>query len=95
MSLIETMGKSRPAFTARSSPPDISDAAIERARSGFYPRASKTMLRPERLAPLLHQEAEGYRISKTVRDMCIFARQDLTKDPPFSKLDLISCRNVA
>src|SRR5205814_1867028 len=36
----------------------------------------------------------GYRISKTIRDLCVFARQDLTRDPPFSRLDLILCRNV-
>ena len=48
----------------------------------------------ERLRRYFTKADGGYRVSKAVRDCCIFARQNLTKDPPFSKLDLISCRNV-
>ncbi|HZE99295.1 MAG TPA: chemotaxis protein CheB [Planctomycetota bacterium] len=94
MSLIETMGEISPGLHCQIFATDISDAAIERARSGFYPESIKDDVAAERLRRFFIKTAEGYRISKTVRDMCIFARQDLTKDPPFSKLDLISCRNV-
>ena len=48
----------------------------------------------ERLRRFFTQVDGGYRITKTVRDLCVFARQDLTRDPPFSQLDLIVCRNV-
>ena len=58
------------------------------------PRASCGDVSPERLRRFFTRVDGGYRISKTVRDLCIFARQDLTRDPPFSKLDLIVCRNV-
>ena len=49
---------------------------------------------PERLRRFFTKVDGGYRVSKTLRDMCVFARQDLTRDPPFSRLDLIVCRNV-
>ena len=48
----------------------------------------------ERLRRHFQKVEGGYQISKTIRDMCIFAKQDLTKDPPFSKIHMISCRNV-
>ena len=47
-----------------------------------------------RLARFFHREEGGYRINKDVRERCVFVRHDLVADPPFSKLDLISCRNV-
>ena len=49
---------------------------------------------PERLQRFFTKTDGGYQVSKMVRDMCVFARQDLTRDPPFSHLDLVSCRNV-
>ena len=73
---------------------DISEPAIDRARSGQYPEGIATELTPERLQRWFTRSDGGYRISKSVRDCCIFARQNLTKDPPFSRLDMISCRNV-
>jgi len=73
---------------------DISDAAIERARAGIYPDSAVSGVAPERLRRFFTRLDGGVRVSQQVRDCCIFARQDLTKDPPFSKLDMISCRNV-
>jgi two-component system CheB/CheR fusion protein len=73
---------------------DISDSSIDRARAGFYPENIALEVSPERLRRFFVRDEGGYRINKAVRDCCVFARQDLTKDPPFSKLDLISCRNV-
>src|SRR5262249_12602579 len=73
---------------------DVSESAIEHARTGFYPESIATDVSIERLRRFFSKVDAGFRITKTVRDMCVFARQDLTRDPPFSKLDLIVCRNV-
>jgi two-component system, chemotaxis family, CheB/CheR fusion protein len=73
---------------------DISDWAIERARTGFYKQSAIADISPERLQRFFVAVDGGYQISKSVRELCVFARQNLCSDPPFSKLDLISCRNV-
>jgi two-component system CheB/CheR fusion protein len=73
---------------------DVSDAAIAIARSGIYPADIAEEISPERLQRFFTKVEGGYRVVRTVRDCCIFARQNLTKDPPFSRLDLVSCRNV-
>lgn len=74
---------------------DISQTAIDKARAGIYQENQMVDVSPERrhsfFMPL---ERGGYQISKAVRELCVFARQDLGSDPPFSNLDLISCRNV-
>src|SRR5438128_6535307 len=73
---------------------DVSETAIERARAGLYPESISADVTPDRLQRFFTKVEGGYRVHKPVRDCCIFARQNLTKDPPFSRLDLISCRNV-
>ena len=73
---------------------DVSETAIEHARAGVYPESIAADVSPERLRRFFAKVDGGYRITKLVRDLCVFARQDLTRDPPFSKLDLIVCRNV-
>jgi len=73
---------------------DVSEPAIVSARAGFYPDAAMTEVSPERIRKYFSRIDSGYRVNKAVRDCCIFARQNVTKDAPFSKLDLISCRNV-
>ena len=73
---------------------DISKQAIQTARDGFYPENIVSDVSPERLRRFFAKADGGYQISKRIRDLCIFAVQDVTKDPPFSKLDLISCRNL-
>jgi two-component system, chemotaxis family, CheB/CheR fusion protein len=73
---------------------DISDWAIEKARSGFYQQSMAADVSPERLQRFFVPVEGGYQISKSVRELCVFAKQNLCSDPPFSKLDLISCRNV-
>ena len=73
---------------------DISEAAIRKARSGFYSENQMIDVSVERRTRFFILEAGGYRINKSVRELCIFARQNLGSDPPFSNLDLISCRNV-
>lgn len=73
---------------------DVSEAAIDRARTGTYSSAIEQDVSRERLNRRFHRVDSGYRISQAIRDCCIFARHDLTVDPPFSRLDLVICRNV-
>jgi two-component system CheB/CheR fusion protein len=73
---------------------DVSGRAIEKARAGEYPRSIEGDVSPERLRRFFVNWKTAYRVSKPLRDLCVFARHDLTRDPPFSNLDLISCRNV-
>ena len=73
---------------------DVSDAVVARARAGLFGPHITADVSPERLRRFFVPEGDSYQISKAVRDLCVFARQDATRDPPFSKLDLISCRNV-
>jgi two-component system CheB/CheR fusion protein len=75
---------------------DIDSHAIATARTGIYPASIATDISPERLARYFSADPDGssYRIHKGIRDMLVFSEQDIIKDPPFSKLDLISCRNL-
>jgi len=75
---------------------DIDDQAIASARTGAFPVSISADLTPDRLSRFFTLEADGsaYRIHKVIRDMMIFSEQDLIMDPPFSRLDLISCRNL-
>ncbi|MEG4532010.1 chemotaxis protein CheB [Microcoleus sp. D2_18a_D3] len=74
---------------------DIGEQAIGKARSGVYSENQMVDVSPQRRTRFFIAQEEGsYRISKAVRELCVFARQDLGSDPPFSNLDLVSCRNV-
>jgi two-component system CheB/CheR fusion protein len=73
---------------------DLSETAIDRARLGIYSSAIEKDVSPERLQTFFKKHDSTYQISHAVRDLCTFARQNITADPPFSRLDLISCRNV-
>ena len=75
---------------------DIDSQAIATARIGVYPASIVADVSPERLARFFTAEPGGgaYRIHKSIRDMLVFSEQDAIKDPPFSKLDLVSCRNL-
>jgi two-component system CheB/CheR fusion protein len=73
---------------------DIDSDAIERARVGVYPDSISGDVSPERLARFFVRDGDTYRVIKAVRDCLVFAKQDVTKDPPFSRVDLISCRNL-
>lgn len=72
---------------------DVSDQVIDKARKGIY-QSLESQLSPERLKRYFTAVDDGYQVNKIIRDMCVFARQNLISDPPFSNLDLISCRNV-
>ncbi len=75
---------------------DIDSRAIATARTGIYPASIAADISPERLARFFTLDADGsaYRVHKGIRDLLVFSEQDVIKDPPFSKLDLISCRNL-
>jgi two-component system, chemotaxis family, CheB/CheR fusion protein len=73
---------------------DLSERAIEAARAGHYPERIAAQVGPERLQRFFRRDGSGYRIQREVRECCVFVRHDLTVDPPFSKLDLVSCRNL-
>ena len=73
---------------------DISDVALEAARAGTYTTSELAEVSSERLKRFFTKAAHGYEINKGIREMCVFARQNLIKDPPFSRLDLICCRNL-
>ncbi|MBU1341283.1 MAG: PAS domain-containing protein [Proteobacteria bacterium] len=75
---------------------DIDSQAIATARAGLYPASIAADISKERLKRFFTAESNGtaYRIHKGIRDMLVFSEQSVTRDPPFSKLDLISCRNL-
>ncbi|RYZ99403.1 MAG: hypothetical protein EOP11_19500, partial [Proteobacteria bacterium] len=73
---------------------DISYPALQKARQGFYPESIKTDVSADRLRRFFVKVDGGYRVAQTIRDVCVFASHDVTQAPPFSKIDLISCRNL-
>ncbi len=92
--LLEFLQSGHPDLRVQIFATDVSESAIEFARAGVYPAGIEADVSSERLRLHFTKVDAGYRVSKSVRDLCVFARQDLTKDPPFSHLDLILCRNV-
>ena len=94
IALLEFLGDRAHSTPVQVFATDIGEHAVERARTGVYPENISADVSPERLRRFFTKLDGSYRISKTVRDLCVFARQDLTRDPPFSRLDLILCRNV-
>jgi two-component system, chemotaxis family, CheB/CheR fusion protein len=73
---------------------DINKETIETARTAQFPEGISADMPAELLGRFFIKENGGYRVKKTIRDMVVFAAQNLISDPPFSKLDLVSCRNV-
>ena len=73
---------------------DVSEVALEKARAGIYQANALGGVSPERIQRFFEKHDNGSRIVKEIRDLCIFARHDVTHDPPFSRLDLVSCRNL-
>jgi two-component system, chemotaxis family, CheB/CheR fusion protein len=73
---------------------DATERSIETARLACYSEAIASEITPERLQHYFVKMDRGYQVSKRVRDLCIFARQNLCADPPFSHIDILSCRNV-
>jgi len=73
---------------------DIDERAIAVARRGVYPERISAEVSSERLRRFFVKVTGGYQVNKAVRDLCIFAVQNVAKDPPFSRLDLVCCRNM-
>ena len=73
---------------------DLNAAGIEKARAGVYPKDIAQDVSPERLRRFFTEVDGQYRISKAIRDACVFSRHNVLADPPFSRIDLISCRNL-
>ena len=73
---------------------DIDEEAIMAARSGFYTLNDAADVSPQRLRRFFNKEKDGYRVRREMREMVLFANHNLLKDPPFSRLDLVTCRNL-
>ena len=82
-------------FTLQIYATDLDPDAIDTARKGFYPDNIAADVSPERLKRFfMPEEGGGYRISKDIREMVVFATQNIISDPPFTKLDILTCRNL-
>jgi two-component system CheB/CheR fusion protein len=88
-------------FDGKQEPPgiqifatDVSDRVLGIARKGIFDRSIESNISKERLRRFFSKIEHGYQVKKQIRDLCVFARQNVLRDPPFSRLDLISCRNV-
>jgi len=73
---------------------DVQERAVAHARAGIYSQAGVLGVSPARLKRFFVKADRDYQIQEFVRDLCVFAHQDLARDPPFSRLDLVSCRNA-
>ncbi len=92
--LKEWMEENHHEFKVQIYSTDLDDEAIAIARTGIYPSNITQDITPERLRRFFTKEDTGYRIKKEIREMVVFAVQNVLKDPPFTKLDLLSCRNL-
>ena len=73
---------------------DVSESAIDQARRGVYPESALLNVSPDRMRRFFNRVDGRYQVAKGIRDICIFARQNVAADPPFSNLDVLSCRNL-
>ena len=94
IALLEFLGDSASQMPIQLFGTDVSELSIVRARSGVYPKNISSDLSPARLRRFFTEVEGGYRVSRNLRDLCIFAQHNVLKDPPFSQMDLICCRNV-
>jgi two-component system, chemotaxis family, CheB/CheR fusion protein len=94
IALDEYLRETDAAFPIQIFASDISEAAIEKARGGKYLENIAGDVSPERLDRYFTKVEGGYQIGKALRGLCVFSRHNLIDDPPFARLDLISCRNV-
>jgi two-component system CheB/CheR fusion protein len=94
ISLVEYLGEERAHIPIQVFGTDLSESAILRARAGVYKENIEADVPPLRLRRFFHRADGGYQIRKTIRDLCIFSTQNVFNDPPFSRMDLVSCRNV-
>ena len=93
ITLLEFLGARADTLRIQIFGTDLNENGIAKARAGIYPDGAMKSVSTSRVAKFFTKVANGYRVNKAVRELCVFARQDVAKDPPFSSLDLISCRN--
>jgi len=94
ISLLEFLGNQASNTPIQIFGTDLDEQAINKARLAIYPEAISQTVSAERLRQFFVKVEQGYQINKHIRDLCVFSRQNVFKDPPFSRLDLISCRNL-
>ncbi|MEJ1963741.1 MAG: chemotaxis protein CheB [Gammaproteobacteria bacterium] len=94
IALVEHLGDRLASVGVQIFGTDVSETSIELARAGVFPATIQQDVSSERLSRFFVKQDGTYVIAKSIRDLCIFARQDVTRDPPFSRLDLVSCRNL-
>ena len=94
MSVLEYLGEHGTTTPIQVFGTDLSQQALAQARLAHYPESISADVSPERLRRFFVRTEGGYQVHKSLRDLCVFARQNILADPPFSRMDLISCRNV-
>ncbi|GAB3939703.1 hypothetical protein GCM10028805_00510 [Spirosoma harenae] len=94
MLLLEVLSERSLTRTIQLFATDLSESAVAKARLGSYTRGEVMDVSPRRLQRFFTKVDDHYRVNKSVRDLCVFAPHNLLKDPPFSRLDMISCRNL-
>ena len=94
IAFVETSDKARRGRNLQVFATDLNESLLERARIGLYPKSLADEISPERIGKFFTEEQGGYCVSKSLREMVVFAKQNVVADPPFSRLDLISCRNL-
>lgn len=94
MAIVELLGDASSVHPVQVFGSDLSDRAIGQARAGLYSEAAMREIGEERRSRFFVKSERGWRVDKALRDLCVFARHDVACDPPFSRLDLVSCRNV-
>jgi len=94
MILCEAMDQVKKHFNVQIFATDIDATALDTARKGIYPESIGADVSPKRLKRFFIKEPGGFKVKKQLRDMVVFSLQNVVKDPPFSRLDLVSCRNL-
>lgn len=92
--LLEAMEEMAKSFDIKIFATDVNEEAVTTARSGLYPEAISADISQNRLRRFFSKKGQRYQVDSKIRDMVVFAAHDVTSDPPFSNLDLISCRNL-
>lgn len=92
--LIEVLGEQYTHLPIQIFATDLSESAINKARLGVYNKDEVTEVSPKRLQRFFTKMDGSYRIIKSIRDLCVFATHNIAKDPPFSRLDIVSCCNL-
>lgn len=94
MLLHEYMGRTKKRLSIKLYATDLDDEAIDQARIGLYPQSIADDVSIERLRDFFIEEPNGYKVIQPIREMVVFATQNVVNDPPFIRLDLLCCRNL-